>query len=102
MEQLKAPETMSNPPTKQRARYALHTARLALRAVAFVFLFVSWALYIHRAVKCQDILAEIRHERSPPVNLPSDQATCWNQRNSGALRPFLLVRSPSLAQGGQG
>jgi hypothetical protein len=81
---------MSTPEKKQHARYALHTPRLALRAVAFVLLFVSWALYIRRAVKCQEIMNLIRHEKNPPKNLASDQAVCWDQKNYGALRPFLL------------
>jgi hypothetical protein len=77
---------MSTPEQKQRARYALHTTRLVLRAIAFVLLFISWALYIERSVKCNDIMNEIRHERS----VPSNEAVCWSQKNNGALRPFLL------------
>jgi 4-amino-4-deoxy-L-arabinose transferase-like glycosyltransferase len=75
----------------KRARYALHTPRLALRIVVVLFLFVSWALYIHRSVKCEQILGVIRHEKNLPKNLPSNRAVCWDQKNSGALRPFLLV-----------
>jgi hypothetical protein len=76
---------------EKRARYALHTTRLALRSIVFVFIFVSWALYIHRAVKCQQILDQIRHERHP-AGLASDQTACWNQKRNGNLRPFLIVR----------
>jgi hypothetical protein len=77
---------MTTPEKQQRARYALHTPRLALRAVTFVLFFVSWALYIRSAVQCQDILNQLRYEQ----NLPSDQAVCWNENINRALRPFLL------------
>ena len=85
--------------TTGTGRYPLHLVRWLLRAIASIFLLISFSLYVADGAAC---VSDIKLFNDDPYYYGYEDPfkACWQDALYGDLRPVLCVRTPiSFAHG---